>query len=78
MPTAGPLSASSPPAPEDGALFSYTVGLTDRGLPELAIYGLPPHAAGGLLNAVARHALDHGKLRCGESILGLLAGDCRS
>lgn len=62
-----------PTRPEDGVPFSYTVGLTDRGLPELAIYGLPPHTAGGVLNAVARHALDHGELRCGEPTLGLLA-----
>lgn len=62
-----------PTSPEDGAPFSYTAGLTDRGLPELAIYGLPPHTAGGVLNAAARHAIDHGPLSCGEPINGLLA-----
>jgi len=63
-----------PTCAEDGPPFSYTAGLTDKGLPELAIYGLPPHTAGGVLNAAARYALDHGELPCGKPISGLLAG----
>ncbi|WP_099020827.1 DUF4262 domain-containing protein [Mycolicibacterium palauense] len=63
-----------PTSAEDGPPFSYTVGLTDRGLPELAIYGLPPHTAHGVLNAAARKALDHGQLPCGEPLSEVLAG----
>lgn len=63
-----------PTCAEDGPPFSYTVGLTDRGLPELAIYGLPPQTAGGVLNVAARHAVDRGELPCGQPITGLLAG----
>ena len=63
-----------PTCAEDGPPFSYTVGLTDRGLPELAIYGLPPQTAGGVLNVAARHAVDNGELPCGQPITGLLAG----
>ncbi|MFN6548182.1 DUF4262 domain-containing protein [Mycolicibacterium nivoides] len=63
-----------PTTPTDGAPFSYTVGLTDRGLPELAVYGLQPRAAGGVLNTVARHAIDGGELAPGQRITGLLAG----
>lgn len=64
-----------PTKPADGAPFSYTVGLTDHGLPELAIYGLEPHAAGGVLNAVAQHAIDGGELAHGQRLDGLLAGE---
>ena len=63
-----------PTCAEDGPPFSYTAGLTDRGLPELAIYGLAPHTAGGVLNVAARYAVDNGELPCGQPISGLLAG----
>lgn len=63
-----------PTCAEDGPPFSYTVGLTDHLLPELAIYGLPPHTAGGVLNAAARYAVDNGELPCGQTISGLVAG----
>lgn len=63
-----------PTGPTDGPPFSYTVGLTDRGLPELAIYGLEPRAAGGVLNVVARLAIDAGEFARGQRLDGLLAG----
>jgi hypothetical protein len=37
--------------------FAYTVGLHDRGLPELLVTGLAPRPAGWLLNTFARRAL---------------------
>lgn len=38
--------------------FSYTVGLTEAGLPELIIVGLPERTAGLILNQLARRALE--------------------
>lgn len=40
-----------------GVEFSYTVGLTAAGLPELVISGLPMNLAGTLLNDAARLSL---------------------
>ncbi|TEA09063.1 DUF4262 domain-containing protein [Mycobacteroides salmoniphilum] len=45
---------------EEGVNFSYTTGLSGKGLPEVAIYGLPAQAAGGVLNRVARTMVDTG------------------
>ena len=42
-------------APES---FCYTVGLAQRGLPELWLGTLAPAQAGGILNAVAQAAID--------------------
>lgn len=49
----------------DGA-FAYTVGLTDRGLPEFAIAGLSPNTMHAIVNELAERALagadlDHGQ-----------------
>ncbi|MBX9918652.1 MAG: DUF4262 domain-containing protein [Mycolicibacterium frederiksbergense] len=63
-----------PTSVDDGPPFSYTVGMTDRGLPELAVYGLDLRSAGGVLNAVAAHVLTAGELPRGKAIDGLLAG----
>lgn len=63
-----------PTSVDDGPPFSYTVGMTDRGLPELAVYGLDPRSAAGVLNAVAGHVLTAGELPRGKAIDGLLAG----
>lgn len=35
----------------------YTVGLTDAGLPELAIFSAPPEVAAAILNDLARQSL---------------------
>jgi len=49
------------PTPGDpGVPFAYTVGLTGKGLPELAIYGLPIRVGHQVLNAVARQMVDAG------------------
>jgi flagellar hook protein FlgE len=37
-----------PTAQDDGVPFAYTVGLTDKGLPELAVYGLDPVTGGAI------------------------------
>mgnify|MGYP000898506991 CR=1 FL=1 len=64
-----------PTGQDEGVAFSYTVGLTDKGLPELAIYGLDPTTGGAILNRVAQRMIDHGELRGGERIEGELAHD---
>ncbi|MFE0028371.1 DUF4262 domain-containing protein [Amycolatopsis sp. NPDC059021] len=56
--------------------WAYTIGLTERKLPELVVTGLPLYPAGSLLNCVAEHAChaeppEHGEqytLRDGPSI----------
>ena len=58
----------------EGAPFCYTVGLTDKGLPELAIYGLDLNTGGGILNGSAQRMIDCGELRGGERIDGELDG----
>lgn len=45
---------------DDRKPFAYTVGLHEKGLPELVLTGLPPHESARLLNAMARRVLDEG------------------
>jgi hypothetical protein len=40
--------------------FAYTIGLHDRGLPELLISGLPPDIATRVLNSIAHMIVDDG------------------
>jgi Domain of unknown function (DUF4262) len=40
--------------------YSYTVGLTDHGLPEIVVTGLSPERAAELLNDAAASAVDDG------------------
>ena len=47
---------------------AYTLGLTPRGRPELAVTGLPPRRSTWLLNAVASYVLDTTVPRPGESV----------
>lgn len=47
-----------PAAGDSGVDFSYTVGLSGQGLPELVTYGLPARTAGAVLNRVARTMVD--------------------
>jgi hypothetical protein len=65
------------PTPEDpGPLFAYTVGLSGKGLPELAIYGLHAQIAHSLLNEVARRMVESGTaLQNGDRIEGVLFDD---
>ena len=66
-----------PAAGDSGQPFSYTVGLTEQFLPELVVYGLDAHSAGGLLNAVAARMVEHGELAPGDRVDGVLDGDLR-
>lgn len=60
---------------EPSVPFSYTAGLSEKQLPELAIYGLDARTAGTLLNAAAQRMIDNAKVfESGERIDGLLAG----
>jgi Domain of unknown function (DUF4262) len=52
----------------DRAPYAYTVGLHDRGLPELLVTGLVPSWAGRLLNCIARDLVKGHVLRPGEHI----------
>lgn len=48
---------------EDGQRpFAYTIGLHDRGLPELLLTGQPPQTSARLLNSVARDMVDGGTI----------------
>jgi hypothetical protein len=48
--------------------FAYTVGLTNRWLPELLVTGVSPRRAGELLNEVARFTVDNGAPTAGARI----------
>src|SRR5262249_52869691 len=53
---------------DDRLPYAYTIGLHDRGLPELLVTGLPPEGAAGLLNDVAGAAVDGRDLAPGAHI----------
>ena len=44
------------------APFAYTIGLTEQGLPELVITGLPQAGAHAVLQSVAQHCLEEERL----------------
>lgn len=65
-----------PTSGDPGPSFAYTVGLSAKQLPELAIYGLPAQVAHPVLNEVARRMVASGAaLQSGERIEGVLVGD---
>lgn len=45
---------------DDKRPFAYTVGLHERGLPELLITGLPPQVVDPVLNSLAHRIVDEG------------------
>jgi Domain of unknown function (DUF4262) len=45
---------------DDRRPFAYTIGLHDRGLPELMLTGLPARTAGRLMNSIAHMIVDDG------------------
>ncbi len=64
-----------PTAQDASVPLAYTVGLTAKKLPELAIYGLrDPANSGYILNAIARRMADGEEFRGGERINDVLAG----
>jgi len=58
---------------DDSAAFAYTVGLHDKGLPELFISALPPSVAQPVLNDAARRHLET-PLVPGEPVFDLIVG----
>ena len=61
---------------DPGPSFAYTVGLSAKQLPELAIYGLPGQAAHPVLNEVARRMVASGVApQSGDRIEGVLVGN---
>ena len=52
----------------DRTPHAYTFGLHECGLPELLVTGLPPQSATVLLNTVAGHLMNGGKLAPGDQI----------
>ncbi len=62
----------------DGSpVFHFTVGLTERGLPEMIVYGLPEDAGMGILNDLANRLIAGESFPDGEPIDGLVHGDYR-
>ncbi len=53
---------------DDRTPYAYTIGLHERGLPELLVTGLPPQAAARILNSVAAYVIDGGRPVPGEWI----------
>lgn len=54
--------------------WCYTVGLEDRGLPELLIVGLDPRTAQTILNDAAQHLIDGAAWSHGDRVEELLRG----
>jgi len=50
-------------------LFAYTIGLHQRGLPELLVTGMPPERARLVLNSVAHYLVGGGRPVPGELLL---------
>ena len=59
------------PAPKPA--FSYTIGLTEHGLPELALAGLKPVVSRGILNRIGKLMRDSGSFREGQIINNALS-----
>ena len=54
---------------DDRTPFAYTIGLPERGLPELLVTGMPPERANLVLNTVAQYLLQGGRPIPGERML---------
>lgn len=57
----------------DFPMFSYTIGLTLKSLPEIIVMGLPPDHAVGVLNIVARRLIA-GEAKVNERLRDVLEG----
>lgn len=65
-----------PTSDDEGGPFAYTVGLSAKHLPELAVYGLPVPVGQQVLNMVSRRMVDAGAgIVAGQRIEDVLAGD---
>lgn len=68
-------ATAEPPTPG----FTYTVGLTaDVGFPEVAVFGLTPAAAKGLLELVADACRGGTEIPLGVEVVGLLDNELRA
>ena len=56
------------PADDRPCMLAYTVGLTEKGHPELAVYGLDPHTASIILNRAAEVMVRQGSFEDGAII----------
>src|SRR6201986_5499176 len=54
---------------DDRTPFAYTIGLHERGLPELLVTGMPPERANLVLSTVAEYLLKGGRPVPGERML---------
>jgi len=54
--------------------FTYTVGLTAVGHPELIVYGLPPQVAGAILNRAGDRIRAGDPVMAGQRLTGLVQG----
>lgn len=54
--------------------FSYTVGLADRQLPDLCVFGLPEAVAGEILNTVARRLVSGEQIGAGQRLDHVVEG----
>ncbi|WP_076207157.1 DUF4262 domain-containing protein [Mycolicibacterium fortuitum] len=65
-----------PTSDDEGVPFAYTVGLSGKQLPELAVYGLPVRVGQQVLNMVSRKMVEAGApLVSGQRIEDVLAVD---
>lgn len=64
-------------ADEDFPTFSYTAGLSEKGLPELVMVGIPAKDAHPILNEAAQRQIDQGVFQAGLRVPELIANfDC--
>ncbi len=66
------------PGDGDRPGFQFTVGLTERGLPELSVYSLSSEVGMHALNDVAQRLLDGVHYANGETVPEVLDGDYRT
>lgn len=72
------IPADEPDGDGDGAPgFSFTTGLTERGLPEMLVYGLPENAGMNILNDLAARLISGERFSDGQPVEGLVHGDYR-
>jgi hypothetical protein len=62
---------------EDFVGFQFTVGLTERSLPEVIVYGLAGDVGHEVLNELAERLVGGQRYENGQSIPGLVEGDFR-
>jgi hypothetical protein len=70
----GVFNTEETPADEFGPPFTYSVGLTERGMPEIVILGLPPKMAMGLINDTVHMWTEEGVSAFNVPVQGILKG----